>query len=126
MGTVPKYVRGRMREHGLKRMYVAQFQCRPDAKAPLGTVPRNSVAGLNTHDMRPFAGFWKEFDIDDQLELALLNEKHAQKDRLRRRYLKRALLEHFQEKPTGSEKFGSSQPGGERDEIGRASCRERG
>ena len=121
LGTVPKYVRGRMREHGLKRMYVAQFQCRPDAKAPLGAVPRNSVAGLNTHDMRPFAGFWKEFDIGDQLELGLLSERDARQDRLRRRDLKRALLEHFQEKQTSSEKFRSAQPGGEKDEGDAAS-----
>ena len=119
LGTVPKYVRGRMSERGLKRMYVAQFQFRPDVKEPLGAVPRNSVAGLNTHDMRPFAGFWKEYDIDDQMDLGLLNEKDAQQDRNRRRDLKRALLEHFREpgvrehNATDSGRRGSTQSGRE-------------
>ena len=121
LGTAPKYVRARMTEHGLKRMYVAQFRFRPDAKEPLGAVPRNSVAGLNTHDMRPFAGFWQEFDIDDQLELGLLNEKDARQDRLRRRDVKRALLEHFKEKQTGSEQCGSAQPGSGKNESNRGS-----
>ena len=112
LGTAPKYVRARMSEHGLRRMYVAQFSFRPDAEEPLSAVPPNSVAGLNTHDMRPFAGFWREFDIDDQLELGLLREKDARQDRLRRRGVKRALLEHFhfKEKQAGSEQCGGAQP----------------
>ena len=121
LGTVPKYVRARMTEHGLKRMYVAQFRFRPDAKEPLGGVPRNSVAGLNTHDMRPFAGFWREFDIDDQLELGLLNEKDARQDRLRRRSVKQALLEHFQEKQTGSRQSAGAGPGNGKNESDPAS-----
>ena len=121
LGTTPKYVRARMTEHGLKRMYVAQFRFRPDVKEPLGGVPRNSVAGLNTHDMRPFAGFWQEFDIDDQLELGLLNEKDARQDRLRRRSIKRALLEHFKEQQTGSGRCSSARPGSGENEGNRGS-----
>ena len=122
LGTVPKYVRGRMTEHGLKRMYVAQFQFRPDPKEPLGVVPGSSVAGLNTHDMRPFSGFWNEFDIDDQLELGLLREEDAREDRIRRRDLKLALLECFGEpgtSQTGTDSDGHESSGSEGARSGR-------
>ncbi len=49
-----------MRRHGLSGMFVVQYEWDPDSRRPLRAAPRRSVACLNTHDMPPFAAFWKK------------------------------------------------------------------
>ena len=95
LGTVPRYVRSRMKEHGIYRMSVAQFEFRSRSRSPLRPVAGNVVASLNTHDMRPFAGFWKQRDIDDQVDLGLLAAEDSMKDRDRREAVKQALRRRF-------------------------------
>jgi 4-alpha-glucanotransferase len=58
LGTVPSYVRRSMAAHGILRSWVlhAGARSRRIASRP----PRDSLATLNTHDMWPFAAFWKE------------------------------------------------------------------
>jgi 4-alpha-glucanotransferase len=58
LGTVPRYVRAAMARHGVYRMYILPFELTPHPKKPLRSVPADSLAGLNTHDMPPFAAFW--------------------------------------------------------------------
>lgn len=64
LGTVPRYVRTAMSRHRVHRMYVLPFEL-PTApgKAPR-TIPPAVLAGLNTHDMAPFAAFWLETEAD--------------------------------------------------------------
>ena len=95
LGTVPRYVRARMKEHGIRRMSVGQFEFRDRPRSPLRPAAANSVASLNTHDMRPFAAFWKQQDIDDQVDLGLLTRKDSAQDRSRREAVKQALRRHF-------------------------------
>ena len=95
LGTVPRYVRARMKEHGIRRMSVGQFEFRNRPRSPLRPVAANSVASLNTHDMRPFAAFWKQLDIDDQVDLGLLTRGDSAQDRSRREAVKQALRRHF-------------------------------
>lgn len=59
LGTVPDYVRPTMSRHGVYGMYILPFEFRPDPEQPLRSVPNNTLACLNTHDMRPFAHFWE-------------------------------------------------------------------
>ncbi|MGB9791964.1 MAG: 4-alpha-glucanotransferase [Thermacetogeniaceae bacterium] len=74
LGTVPDYVRPTMRRHGVYGMYVLPFELRTDPEQPLRSIPNDTLACLNTHDMRPFAHFWEneKAEIKDAL-LSYLN-----------------------------------------------------
>ncbi|UCH86252.1 MAG: 4-alpha-glucanotransferase [Dehalococcoidia bacterium] len=92
LGTVPRYVRKAMAKHNIHRTYVVQFELRPERRRPLGPVPAASVASVNTHDMPPFAAFWRGLDIDDRLKRGLLDDKGARSERRSRRLLKQSFL----------------------------------
>ena len=95
LGTVPDRVRANMSEHALSRMYVGQFQFTPDADNAIEATPEDSLASLNTHDMRPFAGFWKGLDIEDQTELKLLDPEQAHHERERRQQVTAAVVDYL-------------------------------
>jgi 4-alpha-glucanotransferase len=92
LGTVPRYVRKAMARHNIHRTYVVQFELRPDRRRPVGTVPAASVASVNTHDMPPFAAFWRGLDIDDRLKRGLLDDKGARSERRSRQLVKQSFL----------------------------------
>ena len=93
LGTVPKHIRASMSEHGLSGMYVAQFEFKISADEAMRPTPSDSLASLNTHDMRPFAGFWEGLDIEDQEELGLINSKDAREARKERELLKQSVVQ---------------------------------
>ncbi|HVR44896.1 MAG TPA: 4-alpha-glucanotransferase [Thermoanaerobaculia bacterium] len=64
LGTVPANVRARMERHGVRRMWVLQYEI--GSGGHVNPPPRGSVASLNTHDMPPFAGFWEGMDIAER------------------------------------------------------------
>ncbi|HEX9313430.1 MAG TPA: 4-alpha-glucanotransferase [Actinomycetota bacterium] len=66
LGTVPEYVRSAMAAHGIYRTFVLQFQLRGDRRRAIKPIPRHSMVGLNTHDLPPFAAFWRGLDIGPQ------------------------------------------------------------
>ncbi len=77
LGTVPPAVRAAMRRHGLLRSYVLQMEV--GAGRRLRPPHPRSMAALNTHDMSPFAGWWRDLDpgrrahlIEDLRRAALL------------------------------------------------------
>jgi 4-alpha-glucanotransferase len=88
LGTVPEYVPGMMKKHGLRRMYVVQYEAKPEGDEPVSTPPEQSVASINTHDMPTFASFWEGRDIDDRVEMDLLNERGAREEREKREALR--------------------------------------
>ena len=90
LGTVPEYVPVAMQRHGFRRMYVVQYEAKPESPA-LSTPPSASVASVNTHDMPTFAAFWNGNDIDDRLEQELLDEKGAKKERETREKMREAI-----------------------------------
>jgi 4-alpha-glucanotransferase len=95
LGTVPGHIRHSMREHDLRGMYVAQFECNPDPNQALRTAPARSFASMNTHDTAMFAAYWDAADIDDQIELGLLSPEEAENDRRYRESAKHALIEYL-------------------------------
>ncbi|HEU5393586.1 MAG TPA: 4-alpha-glucanotransferase, partial [Candidatus Methylomirabilis sp.] len=95
LGTVPPSVRPAMARHNIQRTYVLPFEGTPDARAALRAPSDTFLATLNTHDMRPFAGFWQGLDIRDRVELGLLAEGHAQEERRGREALKEALVAYL-------------------------------
>ena len=93
LGTVPPEVGVAMDRHKIGRLYVVQYECRPNSDWALPDAGANSVASLNTHDMPPFAAFWQGLDIEDRLDLGLLNEEEVKAEQSHRERLRRALIE---------------------------------
>jgi 4-alpha-glucanotransferase len=91
LGTVPPGVRPAMARHNIKRTFVVQVSLSPDRVKPLGTIPANSLGCINTHDMPPFASFWRGQDISDRVSLGLLDEKESIAEKARRREVKNAF-----------------------------------
>ncbi len=88
LGTVPDRVRRSMRRRGIDRLYVMQFSF--DGKR-VATPPADSVASLNTHDMAPFAGFYRGADIGYRVDLGLMTRREAQAEARGRAGMRTAL-----------------------------------
>ena len=93
LGTVPPEVPRKMARHGLRRMYVVQYEIKAETP-PLSAPPKESVASVNTHDMPPFAAWWAGRDIDDRVAQGLLDELGARREHDTRDRMRRALGEH--------------------------------
>lgn len=92
LGTVPAYVNTTMAAHGIRGMVIGQFGVRPDPETALEDVPPTAVASLNTHDTPTFASFWAERDIEDRIQLGLLDEASAARERKARDAQRKALI----------------------------------
>jgi 4-alpha-glucanotransferase len=92
LGTVPPEVPKMMNRHGLRRMYVVQYEVKP-GDPPINTPPAQSIASINTHDMPTFAAFWGAKDVDDRVEQDLLDEKGAARERENREQTRRAVMQ---------------------------------
>ncbi|NUN12326.1 MAG: 4-alpha-glucanotransferase [Myxococcales bacterium] len=98
LGTVPELVRDIMSARGILRLYVGQFSVSPDPNIGLVPPSPQTIACLNTHDMPTFASFWRETDLDDQVDLGLLDETEERHERLRRKTIRKSLLLHLQKR----------------------------
>ncbi len=99
LGTVPAYINRALKERGINRMHVLQYElAMENSRRPGLSVPSNAAASLNTHDMPTFAGFWQGVDIEQRLSLGLLNESGKQEEQLQRRKMKSDLIEVLQKK----------------------------
>jgi len=99
LGTVPAYINRALKERGINRMHVLQYElAMENSRRPLLTVPSDSAASLNTHDMPTFAGFWQGVDIEQRVEMGLLDEAGKQEERLQRDKMKSDLVEFLQVK----------------------------
>lgn len=99
LGTVPPEVPKMMNKHGLRRMYVVQYEAKTD-DPPLNAPPAQSVASLNTHDMPTFAAWWTARDVDDRVAMGLLDESGAARERETREQMKRGLAKMVVEGPS--------------------------
>ncbi|MBV8201849.1 MAG: 4-alpha-glucanotransferase, partial [Acidobacteria bacterium] len=91
LGTVPPEVDESMARHGVAGMYVLQYELAPGGGGLHREPPASSVAGLNTHDMPTFRGFWEGRDVDDLQALGFFDDGQAGEER-RRRAAQRQLL----------------------------------
>jgi 4-alpha-glucanotransferase len=96
LGTVPDAVRNAMDEHGIRRMYVLQYQLEPDREHVLNHVPDHVVASMNTHDAPTYTSFLNGFDIDSQAGLGTLSKEEAQNAHDHRKWVRRRLFEYLQ------------------------------
>lgn len=92
LGTVPPQVNRGMDRHGLRRMFVLQFEQRPNPAEALSSPPKRCMASLNTHDMPTFASQWQGKDIAGRMDLGLLSKKEARMAHARRRKRNQALI----------------------------------
>jgi 4-alpha-glucanotransferase len=95
LGTVPHSVRAAMARHGLRRMYVGQFELRPNVAEPVGPMVPRAAASLNTHDMYPFAAFWWGLDVPDRQRLGVLAPELAEGEAHYREAVRGALRDHL-------------------------------
>ncbi|MGY6501872.1 MAG: 4-alpha-glucanotransferase [Acidimicrobiales bacterium] len=78
LGTVTDEINDVMDRWQMLGMYELQFETwRATREGRLEPPSRLTVAGLNTHDMPPFGGWWVGADIDDALDLGLIGESGA-------------------------------------------------
>jgi 4-alpha-glucanotransferase len=91
LGTVPQEVNRAMEKHGLKPMYVVQYEAQPSGKRSLPPVRSGSVASLNTHDMPPFAAFLEGIDLREMEEVGLFDRKEAAEQVENRKKIRQGL-----------------------------------
>jgi 4-alpha-glucanotransferase len=92
LGTVPAAVNHSLKRHGIAGMFVVQYEARPAPRPALRPVPAQVVASLNTHDMPPFAAFWKGLDIEDRRKLGLIRRADLGRERKLRALTRQSLL----------------------------------
>lgn len=91
LGTVAPAVRPALDRHGIRRMFILQRELDHASDMPLDRVPAGVLAGMNTHDMPPFAAYWQGRDIGERVALGLLDDASAARSRQRRAGLLPAL-----------------------------------
>ncbi|MEA2592728.1 MAG: 4-alpha-glucanotransferase [Actinomycetota bacterium] len=89
LGTVPAECRRAMRAHRVYGCHVARWGIREDGLEP---PPPTTVASIGTHDMPPFAAWWRGLDITERLELGLITEEHAARDTAERERDRKLLV----------------------------------
>ncbi|HLF71999.1 MAG TPA: 4-alpha-glucanotransferase, partial [Dehalococcoidia bacterium] len=81
-------------EHGVARMYVLSIELRDRDDPPFRPVPEDVVASIGTHDLPPFASWWRNSDIEERIALGVLTEERAAIDR-RERWLQHEALARY-------------------------------
>ena len=97
LGTVPPGVRSTLRRRGLHRLYILPFELPTRRGRRLRPPPRASVAGLNTHDVPPFAGLWQGEDIAWSLAQGRIDAAEANRQREGRAAFRRALVDFLRQ-----------------------------
>jgi 4-alpha-glucanotransferase len=97
LGTVPPEVNKSMDRHGLRRMYVLQYEQQPKGAA-LREPEAQVVASVNTHDMPTFAAHWKGLDIDDRADLGLIPKNNLAREKAGRDAMRKNLVSFLQKK----------------------------
>lgn len=92
LGTVPEQVREAMKERGVHRCYVVQFEAQPDEQRALAHVPAGAAASLDTHDTATFAAFWQGVDVSERREAGELDAGQGVAEAEARARLRRAVV----------------------------------
>ena len=95
LGTVPPEVPPAMARHNVHRMYVLQYSLQPWADNAMQPVFEGCVASPNTHDMPPFAAFWRGLDIEDRIDLGILDRSTAGEEHRQRQALLGSLVQYL-------------------------------
>jgi 4-alpha-glucanotransferase len=93
LGTVPPEVRAAMAKHNIHRLYIDQFEVKPDLNWAIPPVENAAAASFSTHDLPTFAAFWSGKDVEDRLAQGLVNADQAKKDLDLRRAVREAVIQ---------------------------------
>jgi 4-alpha-glucanotransferase len=96
LGTVPPEVPRAMARHNFHRMYVVQYALKADPGLALPDPPAASAAGVNTHDMPPFAAYWEGADVGERLDLGLVSQEQSREEQKVRQGFRDALTRFLQ------------------------------
>ena len=92
LGTVPPVVNRSLARHGVRGMHVAQYELGDPDRRRLPVPPVACVASLNTHDMPPFAAYWRGLDIRDRFALGLLDRSGLVSEHRQRKEVRGTLV----------------------------------
>jgi len=87
LGTVPEIVRRKMQDHNIARMWILQFELRPDPNETAAGIRPDMIASFNTHDMFPLAAFVNGEDMTLLIRHQLLDPARAKDIRKERRQM---------------------------------------
>src|SRR4030081_1589331 len=90
LGTVPAECRRAMPAHRVYGCHVGRGGIRKDGLEP---PPPSTVASIRTHDMPPFAAWWRGLDITERLELGLVTGEQAGRDTAQRERERKLMVE---------------------------------
>lgn len=93
LGTVPDWVRDRLRSAGVLSYRVFYFErTETGAWKPPGTYPGQSLAVVTTHDLPTLSGYWEGADIQTRDELGLIGSEQARIGMLAERQADKARI----------------------------------
>jgi 4-alpha-glucanotransferase len=96
LGTVPPEVNKSMDRHGVRKMYVLQYEQGPGGT--LATPEKAVAASVNTHDMPSFAAHWNGADIADRVDLGLIPKNQIKAEQRHREILRKSLVSTLRKK----------------------------
>jgi 4-alpha-glucanotransferase len=92
LGTVPPEVRPAMAKHNVRRLYIGQFELKPNPEWAVPPPEGGAVASLNTHDLPTFFAFWTGQDVADRRAQGLIDEATAVRDLKYRKEVRDAVV----------------------------------
>jgi glycogen debranching enzyme len=93
LGTLPWGFSGQLADNGILSYRVLWFEREGGRFAPPAHYAPMAMTCVSTHDLPTLKGWWEGADIAEKLELGLLSEEDARKERERRREDRRLLLD---------------------------------
>jgi len=90
LGTVPAGVDRALARDRVLSSFVFQFES--TVEEPLPPVPRRALATFGSHDLPPFAAYWRGLDIGDRRRRDLVDPAQAEGERAARARWRTALL----------------------------------
>ena len=90
LGTVPTSVERAMARDRMLCSHVLQFES--STEDPLPPAPRRALASWGTHDLPPFAAYWRGLDIGDRRRRDVIDAAGAEAERKERARWRAALL----------------------------------
>lgn len=95
LGTVPASVNASLRRHGISTLYVLHYDLEGGGSSSAGRIPAEAVASLNSHDLPPFAAFFRGMDIDEREACGLVSRDQAEAMKRKRAGIRQALQQRL-------------------------------
>jgi 4-alpha-glucanotransferase len=92
LGIVPDAINAALSRHGISRMFVMSIEMTGNPREPHRPIPRGVVASFGTHDLPPFAAYWRNTDVADRKRLSVLSDERSVVEAKDREEQKAALL----------------------------------